>query len=389
MLRAFVVDDEKLTLDLIGYLLKDNKNVTVEGYFSNPVEALTQLYLKKPDVVFLDIGMPEMDGLEFAQKLYEADLNVEVIFITAYNQYALDAFKVNALDYLMKPVLEEELERAINRVMKRRIRGEENSQEILEITNKGENEKALTVEMFGSFSVKIQDSDKHIKWFTSKCGELFAYLILNKKRAEISKWKLIDALWPEKNEEKGDINLRSTACRLNKTLREHGLDIRVISQKNNYCMEIGRGISIKTNIDVLEELYLKGQEIGKKEENKFESIFINYEGQLLEAFDYQWINDLREKYHQQFISVSKNFVRWYMKNNVELSKIQNVVEKILKVEPYDEEIQKLALQLDFFLGGKSKVISKFQALSDIMENELGVSPQIEVVELFNSLTKTR
>lgn len=86
----------------------------------DPSELLKDIKGLRPDLVFLDIEMPEMNGLELAARLLELQEDIEVVFVTAYREYALEAFGVNALDYLLKPVVPDLLHRTIDRVLKRR-----------------------------------------------------------------------------------------------------------------------------------------------------------------------------------------------------------------------------------------------------------------------------
>ena len=117
-MRAFLVDDEPLALKRLQRLLEQQGGVEIAGSFTDPVRALEAMKADLPDVLFLDIEMPGMTGFELLEKLEEQPL---VIFTTAYDKYALQAFEVNSVDYLVKPVEEGRLERALRKIG--RIRG--------------------------------------------------------------------------------------------------------------------------------------------------------------------------------------------------------------------------------------------------------------------------
>jgi two-component system LytT family response regulator len=115
-LKAIIVDDEVDAVNLLQLQLsKHCNNLNVIATFTNPIIALQELKVLKPDLVFLDIEMPLMNGFELLQKL--VPFNFTVIFITAYNQYAIKAFKFNALDYLLKPIDINDLLSAVERVI--------------------------------------------------------------------------------------------------------------------------------------------------------------------------------------------------------------------------------------------------------------------------------
>lgn len=118
-LRAVVVDDEQLARDELGYLLGQLGGVEVIGQAGNGVEALSTIDRLQPDVVFLDVQMPGLTGFEVARRMLDAQNASHIIFVTAYDQHAIEAFEVNAVDYLLKPVEQARLELAVQRARRR------------------------------------------------------------------------------------------------------------------------------------------------------------------------------------------------------------------------------------------------------------------------------
>ena len=118
-LRAVLVDDEQLARDELGYLLGQIGGVDVIGQAGNGVEALTTIERLQPDVVFLDIQMPGLTGFEVARRMLEQRAVSHIIFVTAYDQHASEAFEVNAVDYLLKPVEQSRLGLAVERARRR------------------------------------------------------------------------------------------------------------------------------------------------------------------------------------------------------------------------------------------------------------------------------
>lgn len=112
-MRVFLVDDEPLALKRLSRMLQATKRVEIVGMSTDPVDAARAIAEAKPDLVFLDIEMPEMNGF---QMLATLDPQPLVIFTTAYNQYALKAFEVNSVDYLLKPIEPDQLDRALNKL---------------------------------------------------------------------------------------------------------------------------------------------------------------------------------------------------------------------------------------------------------------------------------
>ncbi len=120
-MRAVVVDDERHAREELGQLLSELGDVTVVASCANAVQALHAVSTLRPDVLFLDIQMPEVSGFQLLAMI-DDDVMPNVVFVTAYDEFALKAFEENALDYLLKPVMPERLARAMEKV--RRFVGE-------------------------------------------------------------------------------------------------------------------------------------------------------------------------------------------------------------------------------------------------------------------------
>jgi len=119
------VDDEQLACDELSYLLQDFPEVDIVATGSNGLEALELIRKMEPDLVFLDVNMPGLDGMGVVRQLREKGVELpHVIFVTAYDQYAVEAFRLEALDYLLKPVdkvrLAESVDRARRSIQERK-----------------------------------------------------------------------------------------------------------------------------------------------------------------------------------------------------------------------------------------------------------------------------
>ncbi len=375
MMRAMVVDDEILTAEHICRLL-GNSGVEVMGYYSNPHEALEKVELLKPDVLFLDIEMPEMSGLELAENIQAQGYEGEIVFVTAYNQYAIEAFSVNALDYLLKPVMAKDILRSVERVNKRRTAGYAYKTK--------SNGNIISVSLFGKLSMYVGDDKEPIHWMTVKCAEILAFILLQREERVVSKWKLMEAMWPEKDKEKADINVRSTISRLNKTLRENNSGISVLSTGNAYQLSC-TGVNVKVDAFELEKLALGSAIISSENSDYYNSVLSGYRGMLLEEFDSEWCYDLRGSYHRYFISAAKKLVKYYESVNTEPLKILNIIELLIKYEPYDEEVRENALKLYYRLEGKRSAEKYYRQYRDLLGKELGIEPGQSIQKLYASL----
>jgi two-component system, LytTR family, response regulator len=116
-IRAFLIDDEPLALKRLGRLLEATKRVVIVGRATDPAQGLAQLADEAVDVIFLDIHMPGLTGFQVVERLPPG---TKVVFTTAYDQHAVAAFEVNALDYLLKPIERGRLNATLDRLATRR-----------------------------------------------------------------------------------------------------------------------------------------------------------------------------------------------------------------------------------------------------------------------------
>ena len=124
-MKAIIIDDEKRARISLTYILQEYcPEVTVVAECENLPEGIKAIRKQQPDIVLLDIEMPGHSGLELLDFFDENEVNFSIIFTTAYNEYALKAFKFSAVDYLLKPIIPEELAEAIERVAKQKQRFE-------------------------------------------------------------------------------------------------------------------------------------------------------------------------------------------------------------------------------------------------------------------------
>jgi two-component system, LytTR family, response regulator len=138
-IRAVVVDDEPLARSSLKLLLRRDPEVELVGECRSGMEALAEIRRKKPELVFLDVQMPECDGFDVLEQL-GSEMPPALVFVTAYDQYALRAFEAGALDYLLKPFDNARFERALNRAKERIEQGKETPRKIerLAIKNAGQ-----------------------------------------------------------------------------------------------------------------------------------------------------------------------------------------------------------------------------------------------------------
>ncbi len=118
-LRTIIVDDEEKAINNLETLLNNFPQVQIIDKSTDPEKALGKILLQKPDLLFMDIQMPDKTGFEIVSEVYRSGLRPDIIFVTAFDKYAITAIRYAAFDYLLKPVNKEELKDALERLLKK------------------------------------------------------------------------------------------------------------------------------------------------------------------------------------------------------------------------------------------------------------------------------
>ena len=151
-IRAVIIDDEPPARAIISEYLSDVDGITVAASFALPREAISYLNKKEIDLLFLDIQMPEINGFELIERL---DTIPEIIFSTAYDKYAIRAFEINAVDYLLKPYTKERFLEALNRIQNKEEAGEQRRERIRQLAAHAQSKEHYPRRMFVRVGTKI------------------------------------------------------------------------------------------------------------------------------------------------------------------------------------------------------------------------------------------
>jgi two-component system LytT family response regulator len=119
MLRAIIVDDEELSVKRLKKILSESGEIGICHTFLNPLEAHEFVKANPIHIAFLDIFMPEINGMRLSSLLLDLDASIDVVFVTGYDDYAVQAFDMSALDYLMKPVTAQRISKTLDKIKKR------------------------------------------------------------------------------------------------------------------------------------------------------------------------------------------------------------------------------------------------------------------------------
>ena len=258
-MNFLAVDDEQLQLSKLVDAIKAVSSDAVINQFSNPLQALKFAEDNVIDVAFLDIEMAGINGVELAKRLKEINPLINIIFVTGYTEYALDAYSMHASGYLTKPVTKEKIKAELDDLR-------------FQIPHQAPN-KLLKVQCFGDFEVYYHDEP--VKFARSKSKELFAYIV-DRQGAMVNMGELSKLLF---NEDKASY-VRNLVADLTKTFKELGVE-KVINKHFN---------SIGVNVEYLDcdyYDYIDNEAYAVKK----------YRGEFMSQ--YEWAKSLKNKHFRK------------------------------------------------------------------------------------------
>lgn len=251
-MRIAAVDDEAHVLERLERMVSGITELNLCGLFETGEQLLDYLKKNPLDAVFLDIEMPGANGLQLSEQIQNLNENIDIIFVTAFSQYAVEAFELQALDYILKPLTEDRLAKSVNRLLKTRK------------TAKGLGN--LFIQCLGEFEVFL--NGEAMTWKNSKAKEVLAFLV-HKNGVPVGWEKIADAVWPDFNSEKAQTNFHATTYLLRKKLAEVGISHILECARGNY-----RIVTDKVNCDIykLEKILKNNQKKSKEDIRLFEQL---------------------------------------------------------------------------------------------------------------------
>ncbi len=355
MFSVMIVEDEVHILKYMQKKLSAFGDFQVKGAFPTPEEALAAFDEIQPEVVFLDIEMPRMNGIELARRLLEKKQDLRIIFTTAYSQYALNAFEVEAIDYLMKPVSDEDIVRIVKRLNK--TMGSISSTKVV---NEKQMQKAeagkkafFPVRCFGCFDVRDQQQ-QIVKWPTKKAEELFAYFLIHQGQY-VGKWELLELFWTNVGEERGLQNLYNTIYRIKQVLKKLSVFATIKKLNDGYILESEEVLSDMGQLLLLTE---KGNNYVVIPVEEITILFFSYTTPLFGMRDYIW-SFSTQKYVAELYRKLCNRLLCYYREQDQFEQADKVVRYYISQHVEDESTMTQWLELLGNWGGHEKKAKEY------------------------------
>lgn len=335
MYTAVILEDEIPALDLLEVLVSRHESFTISGTFTNPAEALQQLPELQPDIIFLDVEMPQMNGLELAHRIREVSEQAHIVFTTGHAHYALEAFDVQALDYIVKPVTPKAIERVYGRIAR-----QQSSRRTPERQAAASNIEAQAPVVTGFGRLEVRNQEQQLLQFPTRISEeLFAYLLCHPNR-EVDKWKLSELLWPDMDGERVLRNLHTAIYRVKRVMEAAALPMRIKKTPEGYTLDTGSFV-----YDVMQYQQAGQMLTGPRlEAEQLEKLFGLYRGPLFQGKPYVWKISLEEKYRLIYEKLSLRLIGEAVSGG-SLQAAEDRFYACLLADPQNEEFYRQLLQL--------------------------------------------
>lgn len=372
MLRAIAVDDEEKALDRFERVMKEETRVHIVGRFADAKKALEFAKRNPLDIAFLDIEMPAMNGLDLAEALSRENPSIEVVFITAFDQYALRAFRAHAIGYLLKPLDIDEIREQVDSLVRR-----------LQLREEVEERGFLTVRCFGQFACYPGEGTADaIHWRTAKAEELFALLVQYQGRS-IPKDTIIDALWPDVEPQKALNHFRVTCTYLRGALADKGFTNVLLRERDSYAVSTER-----LRCDLFQFVSTVGLIASQDPDMRLlEEASSLYSPPYLGDRFYGWAAQMRTWLDNEFRRIQRRLADQYVKRG-EPGRACDALAKALQQDPTDEETVERLVSLRLLAGDTTSAVKVYQEYEKRLRAELGFSPSERLQRLIQAAYET-
>ncbi len=353
MLRVLLIDDEETGLDILEILLSEFDRVEIVGRYTDPIEALEHLKSEKVDALFLDIEMAELSGMEVASRVREMNIETKIIFVTAHTDFAVEAFEIQSLDYLLKPITKARLQQSVERLV--------NTTGIQD-----RRDSSISIRCFGHFAVHCHEKNETIIWKTNKVNELCAFLVhCEGNLVEID--RILDILWPEVPVSKAKASLYTCISYLRGTFKEYGFENVILKKGSSYCILLS-----EFRCD-LSEWMSHIQTVGDQANlNQLEKVLNIYTAEYMEN-GFNWAVEKREFIRKKMLTIYNQLANYY--NNIdEFEKSLEFIEKEMECSPYSDEICQRLINSYLKMNNRAAALIVYQNYVQVLQEEIGLEP---------------
>lgn len=368
-MRVILIDDEQLALKYLEYQLTLIGDIDIVGTYTDPLQGRRAVLSNEVDIVFLDIHIPELNGIELAEILLEHKPHLKIVFVTTYDEYAIQAFELNALDYVLKPIRKDRLKLTVQRMKKQKP--EINDSAVVQ-------NDMWRINMFGEFT--ILDGKREsllLHWRTSKAQEIFFYLLHHRGKV-VSKSSLIELFWSDFDLQKAYSQLYTAVYHIRRAIGQLEGRIVLRNMADGYTLKLE---NLDLDIDGFERLLHSDMILTDDTILEYERALQLFAGEYLDGFEFDWLELKRQRLQLQWIRLKMNLVHWYVERQ-QLEIALKHVEMICGCYPLEEQAQFMYMKICDKMGHHFMVQKQFSMFESILEKEVSEKPSLEISQWY-------
>lgn len=373
-MKVILVDDEPLALKYLErQLLKlDTMSIDVIGTYTNPFEGRDEILTRDVHIVFLDISLPELNGIELAEQLLEQKPHLCIVFVTGYHEYAVTAFELNAVDYIVKPV---QLDRVAKTMERLRSRIASRPEEVME------SNRNIRMTMFRQVMIEQPNEQGQfalLHWRTTRAQEIFIYLLQHRGQL-VRKSALIDMLWPDFEMDKAYPQLYTAIYHIRKTLEPYDTRFQITNTTEGYVLNME---GVQLDIEEWENWFMSNPSVSAELIERHIEMMKLYTGDYLQEYDYWWAEGERQRLKELWLSVSLSMAEWY----VDQERIDEAILcyfSIQRQHHLEEKAYFSLMKIYALQDNPAQVHRQFSLLCQVLEDEMGEEPSPYIVKWYD------
>lgn len=355
-MRIVIIDDEIHAINELKYFLKEYE-VNIVNTYQDAWDALENIKNDLPEIVFIDIDMPTMNGIELAIHIQTILQNILIIFVTAHSRYAIDAYKVHPIDYILKPINSLYFENTMDYVLKQ-------YQLINSVNNGNIKKNRRYIRTFGNFEV-LNENQEIMKFTTKKTKTLLSYIICHVDKT-IYRDEIL-TLFSSSNDNTITLNnYYVTLSRLRSSLSKFGFKKSELFIKKNCAAYFADGVC--DLIDFIK--FIKNNQVIHENNRVQAEYWINqYHGEVFADIDEDWTNEMKYFIEVEMERLAIKLATMY-KDMKQFNLCENVLIKLVDINNYSTQGYDALLDLYILINNNNKYKQTYKKYVKYLKEEL-------------------
>ncbi|MFB5677654.1 response regulator [Paenibacillus terreus] len=373
-MNVILLDNDRFALDYLEEQLLRTANVTIVGKYLNPLLGKARTLSDEVDVVFLDVNLGTVNGVQLAEQILEVKPGLKFVFVTTYYEYAIKAFELNAVDYILKPACSIRLAKTLQR-----IEGKERSG-----VHVRRIDEPMTLHVFQQVTIASKNEGTMLHWRTTKAQEMFLYLLQHRGQL-VRKSVLLDLLWPEYDSYKVSSQLYSTVYQVRRTLEPYRERLQIERHTDGYILRLHNVI---VDAKDWERKINAAPPISGETIEYYEQTMRLYTGDYLQEYDFWWAEGERHRLKMLWMNTALLMAKWYQDAHY-LEKAIGWYHEICSREPQAEEAHFALISIYASIGNHIAVDRQYRLLVKVLQEELSELPSPYIDDWYRSWKQQR